>query len=69
MLAPARGDLRRQIGQTTRAIADHGSESAESTIRDQTALDYATEHVWIDVAAAKQENHSLAGEVLSIFRT
>jgi hypothetical protein len=59
----ARGDLCRQIGQPTRSIANDGSESAESAIRNQTAFDYATQHVGIDVAAAQQKDYSLACEV------
>ena len=60
----SRSDLRSQLGQTTRSIADHRSESAKATVRDQTALNHATEHVWIDVAAAKQENHTLSTKLL-----
>ena len=50
---PGRSDLRSQICEAAGTIADHRSESAKATVRDQTALNHAAEHVWIDVAAAK----------------
>ena len=58
----AGGDLRCQIGQSARPIADHGGEAAKPAIGHQTAFDDATEHVRIDVPAAEQENNALAGE-------
>src|SRR5207244_8048823 len=61
---PVRSYFRSQLGQTTRPIADHCSESAQATIRDQTALNHAAEHVRINVAAAKQENHTLSEKLL-----
>src|SRR6266446_10056190 len=61
---PGRSDLRSQLGQTTRPIADHCSESAKATICDQTALNHAAEHVRINIAAAKQENHTLSAKLL-----
>ena len=47
-----RSDLRRQIGQATRPIADDGGESAKAAVRDQTTFDHATKDVRINVAAA-----------------
>lgn len=55
-------DLRGEIGETARAIADDSGESTKSSIGHQTAFDDAAEDVWIDVAAAKQEHALFAGE-------
>ena len=49
----SRRDLRREIGKPTGPITDYSRESAKPAIGDQTAFDHATEHVGIDVAAAK----------------
>jgi len=59
-----RSDLRRQIGQATWPIANDGKESAKAAVGDETAFDHATKHIGIDVAAANQKDHSLAGEFL-----
>jgi len=47
-----RRDLRRQIGQATRPIADDGGESAKPAVGYQTTFDHATKDVRINVAAA-----------------
>ena len=57
-----RSDLRRQIGQATWRIANDGSESAKAAVGDETTFNHATKHIGIDVAAANQKDHSLAGE-------
>jgi hypothetical protein len=49
-----RSDLRRQLGQPTGSIANHGSKSAEPAVRDQTPLNYSAENIWVDVPTAKQ---------------
>jgi hypothetical protein len=59
----SRSDLGCQISQTARSIANYGGESAEASVRDETTFDYATEHVGIDVAAAKQKDYSFAHEL------
>src|SRR5450432_1302001 len=57
------GNLRREIGKAARPVTDHGTETRESPIRHEPALDHASEHVWSDVAAAKQQYDALAGEL------
>ena len=57
-----RSDLLRQICQVTRTIANDCRKSAKATIGDQTALYYAAENIWVDVAAAKQEYHAFSCE-------
>jgi hypothetical protein len=46
-------DLRCQIGEPARSIANNGGKSAKTAVCYQTTLYYTTEHVGIDVAAAK----------------
>ena len=62
MLAPTGGDLRGEIGEAARTIADHGGETAEPAVGDEAAFDHAAEHIRIDVSAAEQEDDALAGE-------
>src|SRR5438876_1190057 len=57
-----RGDLRGKIGEPAGAIANDGGEPAQTAVGDETPLNHAAEHIWIDIAAAKQQNNSLAGE-------
>ena len=56
-------NLRGEISQTAGTIADDGGEATETSVCDEAALDYATEYVWINVAAGKNKNNSLAGKL------
>ena len=58
----SRRDLGREIGKATGPITNDGGKSAKPAISDQTAFDYATKHVGIDVAAAKQKDETLTGK-------
>ena len=60
---PGRSDLRGEIGEAARAVADHSRESAQSAVGDEATFDHATEDVGIDVAAAKQKDYSLIREI------
>ncbi len=57
-----RGDLRRQIGQTSRPIANNGGEPAKATIGHQAAFDNATQDVRINIPSAQEENNALPGQ-------
>ncbi len=57
------GDLRGQIGQAARSIADHGGETREPSVRDEAALDHAAEDIGIDVAAAEEKDNALSREL------
>src|SRR5438270_5690961 len=63
-----RGDLRGEVRQTTGTITNHRAETAEPPICDQAALDYATKHVRINVAAAEQKYHALARQIAQFAR-
>ena len=52
-------DLRGEISQATRTIADHGSGSAKAGIH-KAALDYAAQDVGIDIATTQQQDAFLA---------
>ena len=57
-----RRDLRGEIGEAARPVADHGRETREPSVGHEAALDHAAEHVRIDVAAAEQKDDALARE-------
>ena len=57
-----RRDLRGEIGEAARPVADYGRETRKPPVRHEPALDHPAEHVWIDVAAAEQEDDTLARE-------
>ena len=56
----SRSDLRCQIGQAAGAIANDRRKAAKAAIRNQASFNYATENVGVDVAAAKEQHHSIA---------
>ena len=56
----SRSDLRCQIGQAARAVANDRRKATKAAIRNQASFNYATENVGVDVAAAKKQHHSLA---------
>ena len=57
-----RRDLRGEIGEAARPIANYCRKTRKSPVRHEPALDHPAEHVWIDVAAAEQEDDTLARE-------
>src|SRR5204863_9023376 len=59
-----RSDLRGEIGKPAGTVADHRGEPAETAIGHQTALDHATEDIWINIPARKNERHAFALELL-----
>src|SRR6267143_2907037 len=62
------GDLRGKVGKTAGAIADHGAETAEAAICNQTTLDYTTEHIRVNGTAAEQKYYALAREMAKFSR-
>ena len=57
-----RRNLRGEIGEAARPIANYCRKTRKSPVRHEPALDHAAEHVWIDVAAAEQEDDTFARE-------
>ena len=64
----AGGDFTGEICETAWPIADDCSESAETAISDEPALDHAAQHVWIDVAAGKEQDGAFACEFVKLAR-
>src|SRR5450432_2824812 len=61
-------DLRGEISQATRPIADHRREARKPPVSDEPALDDATQNVWIDIPAAEKKNNPLARELRQLSR-
>src|SRR5205085_10302200 len=57
------GDFFGKIRETARAITNDRGESTQTAVGDETAFNYATENVWIDIATAKEEHAFFAGEI------
>ena len=57
-----RRNLRGEIGEAARPIANYCRKTRKSPVRHEPTLDHPAEHVWIDVAAAEQEDDTLARE-------
>ena len=57
-----RRNLRGEIGEAARPVANYCRKTRKSPVRHEPALDHPAEHVWIDVAAAEQEDDTLARE-------
>jgi hypothetical protein len=57
-----RRDLRREISQAARSIADHSGEPAEPAIRDEAAFHDPAQDIRVDISSAKEENDAFSGE-------
>jgi len=56
-------DLRSEIGEAARPVADHRSETRKASVRDEAAFDDPAQDVRIDIAAAKQNDDAFSGEL------
>ena len=57
-----RRNLRGEIGEAARPVADYCRKTRKSPVGHEPPLDHPAEHVWIDVAAAEQKDDTLARE-------
>src|SRR5262245_14537812 len=57
-----RRNLRSEIGEAARTVANYRCKTRKSPVRHEPALNHPAEHIWIDVAAAEQKDDTLARE-------
>src|ERR1700681_1268757 len=63
-----RGDLPGEISQSSRPIADHSGEPAETTIGDQSAFDDPAQDVRVDVSSAEEEHDAFSCQLGKLTR-